>query len=478
MLDPTYAEENVMPTEILMPALSPTMEEGKLAKWLVKEGQTVKAGDIIAEIETDKATMEVEAVDEGKVGKLLVSEGTEGVKVNTPIATLLADGESAGAASAKTAPPSSARPPSPAPSPLVGEGKGGGDRRTSAVGVPPTPGPSPQGGGEARVARSASQLTPTGNGHARIFASPLARRLAKEAGLDLAALSGSGPHGRIVKRDVETAVQNGGARAQARAGTAVTAKSSAGVLTPQPMADDKVLALYEQGSYDVIPHDSMRRVIAQRLTLSKQTIPHFRLSVDCRLDELLRARERMNSVSPKDGPRSYKLSVNDFAIKALALALQQVPAANVTWTEAGTLRHKYSDIGVAVAIEGGLFTPIIRHAELKSMSEISNEMRDLAERARKRRLAPHEYQGGTTSISNLGMYGIKSFDAVINPPHATIMAVGMGEKRPVVSGDKVEVATLVTCTLSCDHRVVDGAVGAELLGAFKMLVEDPVRMLV
>ena len=469
-LDPTYAEETYMPTEILMPALSPTMEEGKLAKWLVKEGQSVKAGDIIAEIETDKATMEVEAVDEGKVGKLLISEGTEGVKVNTPIATLLADGERADAVpAAKTAPP----PPPPraqAPTPT----------KTTSAGVPPTPNSSPQGGGGpvAQAARAAPQAAQAGNGHGRIFASPLARRLAKEAGLDIAALAGSGPHGRVVKRDVDTAVQNGGVRAQARAGTAVTAKPSSGVLTPQPMADDKVLALYEQGSYDIIPHDNMRRVIAQRLTLSKQTIPHFRLSVDCRLDELLRARERMNSVSPKDGPRAYKLSVNDFAIKALALALQQVPAGNVTWTEAGTLRHKYSDIGVAVAIEGGLFTPIIRHAELKSMSEISNEMRDLAERARKRRLAPHEYQGGTTSISNLGMYGIKSFDAVINPPHATIMAVGMGEKRPVVSGDKVEVATLVTCTLSCDHRVVDGAVGAELLGAFKMLVEDPVRMLV
>ena len=341
--------------------------------------------------------------------------------------------------------------------------------------------PSPargEGAAAAQASKAALRAAPAENGHARIFASPLARRLAKQAGLDLAALAGSGPHGRVVKRDVETAAKNGGAGAQPRAGTAVTAKPSAGVLMPQPMADDKVLALYEQGSYEVIPHDNMRRVIAQRLTLSKQTIPHFRLSVDCRLDELLRARERMNSVSPKDGPRAYKLSVNDFAIKALALALQQVPAANVTWTEAGTLRHRYSDIGVAVAIEGGLFTPIIRHAELKSMSEISNEMRDLAERARKRRLAPHEYQGGTTSISNLGMYGIKNFDAVINPPHATIMAVGMGEKRPVVSGDKVEVATLVTCTLSCDHRVVDGAVGAELLGAFKMLVEDPVRMLV
>jgi len=246
----------------------------------------------------------------------------------------------------------------------------------------------------------------------------------------------------------------------------------------QPMADDKILALYDQGSYEIVPHDGMRRVIAQRLSLSKQTIPHFYLTVECRIDELLRARESMNRAAPKEGPRAYKLSVNDFAIKALALALAQVPAANVTWTEAGMMRHKYSDVGVAVAVAGGLFTPIIRHAELKSLSEISNEMRDLAERARKRRLAPHEYQGGTTSISNLGMYGIKSFDAVINPPHATIMAVGMGEKRPVVSGDKVEVATLVSCTLSCDHRVVDGAVGAELMNAFKMLVEDPVRMLV
>ena len=464
-----------MPTEILMPALSPTMEEGKLAKWLVKEGQTVKAGDIIAEIETDKATMEVEAVDEGKVGKLLVSEGTEGVKVNTPIATLLADGESAGAApAAKVSTPPAPKAETRSPP------SAGGERAPAAPRSPPHQ-PSPargEGAAAAQASKAALQAAPAENGHARIFASPLARRLAKQAGLDLAALAGSGPHGRVVKRDVETAAKNGGAGAQPRAGTAVTAKPSAGVLMPQPMADDKVLALYEQGSYEVIPHDNMRRVIAQRLTLSKQTIPHFRLSVDCRLDELLRARERMNSVSPKDGPRAYKLSVNDFAIKALALALQQVPAANVTWTEAGTLRHRYSDIGVAVAIEGGLFTPIIRHAELKSMSEISNEMRDLAERARKRRLAPHEYQGGTTSISNLGMYGIKNFDAVINPPHATIMAVGMGEKRPVVSGDKVEVATLVTCTLSCDHRVVDGAVGAELLGAFKMLVEDPVRMLV
>jgi pyruvate dehydrogenase E2 component (dihydrolipoamide acetyltransferase) len=278
---------------------------------------------------------------------------------------------------------------------------------------------------------------------------------------------------------VETALKDGGAQLRAKSGTAVAAVPAAGTQAlAQPMPDDKILALYEKGSYDVIPHDGMRKIIAQRLTLSKQTIPHFYLTVECRIDELLRARERMNATAPKAGPRAFKLSVNDFVIKALGLALTQVPAANVTWTDAGTLRHKYADVGVAVAIEGGLFTPIIRHAELKSLSEISNEMRDLAERARKRRLAPHEYQGGTTSISNLGMYGIRSFEAVINPPHATILAIGTGEKRPIVAGDKVEVATLMACTLSGDHRVVDGAVGAELLNAFKMLIEETVRMLV
>jgi pyruvate dehydrogenase E2 component (dihydrolipoamide acetyltransferase) len=474
-----------MPTEILMPALSPTMEEGKLAKWLVKEGQTIKPGDIIAEIETDKATMEVEAVDEGKVSKLLISEGTEGVKVNTPIAVLLAEGEKDGA-------PTVAKQPSPPTAPSKGTtpakgpmrstthatgspppgGEGGGLGETTSRRVPPPPQPSPTRGEGAAAASAAP------NGQGRIIASPLARRLAKEAGLDLAALAGSGPRGRIVKRDVDAALQGGAA--QTKAGTAVARapRPAATALGVQPMPDDKILALYEKGSYEVLPHDGMRRIIAQRLTQSRQTIPDFYLTVDCRIDELLRARERMNAAAPREGPRAYKLSVNDFCIKAMALALAHVPAANVTWTEAGTLRHKYADVGVAVAIEGGLFTPIVRHAELKSLSEISNEMKDLADRARKRRLAPHEYQGGTTSISNLGMYGIKSFDAVINPPHATILAVGTGEKRPVVVGDKVEVATIMSCTLSCDHRVVDGAVGAELLNAFKMLIEDPVRMLV
>jgi pyruvate dehydrogenase E2 component (dihydrolipoamide acetyltransferase) len=469
-----------MPTEILMPALSPTMEEGKLAKWLVKEGQTIKAGDIIAEIETDKATMEVEASDEGKLGKILVAEGTEGVKVNTPIATLLAEGESAGAAAASKAPaPKAATPkaPSPQPSPQSAGAVPAARASSSPAGRPA--GSPPPGGAGPGMGAAPRTAAPVSNGHGRIFASPLARRLARELGVDVGVLKGSGPRGRIIRRDVESAMKDGGAQLRGKSGTAVAAVTSAG--TPalaQAMPDDKILALYEKGSYDVIPHDGMRKVIAQRLTLSKQTIPHFYLTVECRIDELLRARERMNATAPKDGPRAFKLSVNDFVIKALGLALTQVPAANVTWTEAGTLRHKYADVGVAVAVEGGLFTPIIRHAELKSLSEISNEMKDLAERARKRRLAPHEYQGGTTSISNLGMYGIKSFEAVINPPHATILAVGAGAKGPIVAGDRIEVGTLMSCTLSGDHRVVDGAVGAELLNAVKMLLEEPVRMLV
>jgi len=463
-----------MPTEILMPALSPTMEEGKLAKWLIKEGQQVKAGDIIAEIETDKATMEVEAVDEGKVGQLLVEAGTEGVKVNTPIATLLADGESAGAPSKPKAPTPQATAKAEAPRATAAASASAASSSSAAPRPAAAAARSSASAGTATAAASAS-------GHERVFASPLARRLARDAGVEIAALAGSGPHGRVVKRDVESALANGHAPAAAKSGTAMTARGSTAPATMsalQGMPDDKILALYDKSSYEVVPHDGMRKVIAQRLTLSKQTIPHFYMTVDCRIDELLRARERMNATSPKDGPRAFKLSVNDFVIKAMALALAHVPNANVTWTEGGTLRHKYSDVGVAVAIEGGLFTPVIRHAELKSLSEISNEMKDLAERARKRRLAPHEYQGGTTSISNLGMYGIKTFDAVINPPHATILAVGAGEKRPVVVGDKVEVATIVSCTLSCDHRVVDGAIGAELLNAFKMLMEDPVRMLV
>ncbi len=464
-----------MPTEILMPALSPTMEDGKLAKWLVDVGTRIKAGDVIAEIETDKATMEVEAVDDGIVAELLVAAGTEKVKVNTPIAVLRDEGE----AVAASAPPRASAPTAPV-QPVAPA-----DARAQPKPAPVSTAPTAPASKPAAPAAPA----PAANGHAaaRVFASPLARRLAKDAGLDIAALTGSGPHGRIVQRDIETARREGAPAKQASGpavaatGNAVTVQTKGPAQTAAAipsMADDKVLALYDKGAYEVVPHDGMRRIIAQRLTQSKQTVPHFYMTVDCRLDTLLSSRERINGAAPKDGPRAYKLSVNDFVIKALALALQHVPAANATWTEAGMLRHRHSDVGVAVAVEGGLFTPVIRHAELKTLGEISNEMKDLAERARKRRLAPHEYQGGTTSISNLGMFGIKHFDAVINPPHATILAVGAGEKRPVVVGDTLQVATVMSCTLSCDHRVVDGAIGAELLNAFKTLIEDPIRMLV
>ena len=446
-----------MPTPILMPALSPTMEEGKLAKWLKAEGDKVRSGDVIAEIETDKATMEVEAVDEGTMGKILVPAGTEGVKVNSQIAILLGDGESGGSLApvAAAAPPAPAKPASAAP-----------------------------------VAAAAQAAAPAKavNGHAhpgsRIFASPLARRLAKERGLDVASLRGSGPNGRIVRSDVDKARAAGSAAPVAltaggpSASSAMPAVAAAAGSFPQPMADDKVLALYEQGTYDVVPHDNMRKIIAKRLVESKVTIPHFYLTVDCRLDQLLAARERLNARSPKDGPSAYKLSVNDFIIKALALGLRDVPGANATWTSQGMLRHKRIDVGVAVSVEGGLFTPVIRHADLKTLSEISNEMKDLAGRARNKKLKPHEYQGGTTSISNLGMFGIKNFDAVINPPHATILAVGAGEERAIAVHGKLEVATMMSCTLSCDHRVVDGALGANLLAAFKSYIEDPVRMLV
>ena len=433
-----------------MPALSPTMEEGKLAKWLVAEGQKVRSGDVIAEIETDKATMEVEAVDEGTVGKILIPAGTEGVKVNSQIAYLLADGEDAKAAAP-------AAPKAAAPAAAIASAAPAASATPTAV----------------------NGQKPASNG--RIFASPLARRLASGKGVDLAGLRGSGPNGRIVKADVDKAGPGSAPRAaapQTAAAMPLAVASSAALSLPQPMADDKVLALYEKGTYEILPHDNMRKIIAKRLVESKVTIPHFYLNVDCRLDQLLSARERLNARSPKDGPAAYKLSVNDFIIKALALALRDVPAANATWTTAGMLRHKRIDVGVAVSVDGGLFTPVLRHADLKTLSELSNEMKDLAARARSRKLAPHEYQGGTTSISNLGMFGIKSFDAVINPPHATILAIGAGEERAIVVGGKLEVATMMSCTLSCDHRVVDGALGATLLNAFKSYIEDPVRMLV
>ena len=470
-----------MTTPILMPALSPTMEEGKLVKWHVKEGDTVRSGDVIAEIETDKATMEVEAADDGTIGKLLVAEGTEHVPVNHPIALLLTEDDVEGAAANS-------------PSPRRGEG----GLPTEAV----AHFTSSQRGGEGDHAelvmnQIAEQIRANGkNGHAkRVFASPLARRLARERGIALSALNGSGPHGRIVKADVERAgsaprptvdrietepVEAEPVETRAHVVEAPEPPQRGLVKAPRPaMPDDQVLALYEPGSYELVPHDTMRRFIAERLTLSKQTIPHFYLAIDCELDAVLAARTRLNAMAPQEGPRAFKLSVNDFIIKALAMALQTVPAANATWTEEGLLRHRASDIAVAVALEGGgLHTPVIRDAELKSLSEISNEMRDLAARARSKRLAPHEYQGGSTTISNLGMYGIDRFDAVINPPQASILAVGRAEKRPVVKDDALKIATMMSVTLSVDHRVIDGALGAELLAAFKAYIEDPVTMLV
>jgi pyruvate dehydrogenase E2 component (dihydrolipoamide acetyltransferase) len=456
-----------MPINILMPALSPTMEKGNLAKWLKKEGDKVKSGDIIAEIETDKATMEVEAVDEGTIARIVVPEGTADVPVNDVIAVLAGDGEdvkSAGAGAAS--PPKAATAPAAAPAP---EKAAAPAPKPAAAPAPATAAaPAPQA--SAPAAKPAAQQA---NGHDRTFSSPLARRLAKEAGIELARINGTGPHGRIIARDVEEAKSGKGLKAPA------AAPASGPAIAPS-MSDKQILALFEPGSYEIVPHDGMRRTIAQRLTASVQTIPHFYLTVDCDIGKLLEAREEINAAAPKgkDGKPGYKLSVNDFVIKALALALQRVPDANVSWTDGGMLKHHHSDIGVAVAMPNGLITPIIRKAETKTLSTISNEMKDFAARARARKLKPDEYQGGTTAVSNLGMYGISHFTAVINPPHATILAVGTSEERPIVRGGKIEIAQIMSVTLSCDHRAIDGALGAELIGAFKSLIENPVMMMV
>ncbi len=447
-----------MPTNILMPALSPTMEKGNLARWLKKEGDKVKSGDVIAEIETDKATMEYEAIDDGTLVKIVVPEGTQDVAVNSVIAVLAGEGEdvkaAAGAAkSAAQAAPQATAKPAPAPKPTAAE-------KLAPVVAPSAP-------------KVSSAPAPPSKSQNRIFSSPLARRLAKEGNIDLNRVQGSGPHGRIIARDIEQAKSGKGLRALG--GT----PAGASAVAPS-MSDSQIRSLYEEGSYDLVPHDGMRRTIAQRLTASVQTIPHFYETMDCDIGRLMAAREEINAAAPKnkEGKPAYKLSVNDFVIKALALALQRVPDANVSWTEAGMLKHKHSDIGVAVALPGGLITPIVRSAESKSLSAISNEMRDLAVRARDRKLKPHEYQGGTSSVSNLGMYGIKDFTAVINPPQSTILAVGVGEERAVVRNGKIEAATIMSVTLSCDHRAVDGALGAELIGAFKILIENPVMMVV
>ncbi len=453
-----------MPVNILMPALSPTMEKGNLAKWLKKEGDNVKAGDVIAEIETDKATMEYEAIDDGVLAKIVVPEGTQDVPVNELIAVLAQEGEDPKATAAAAG---KGIAPAPKAKAADTEKRAEAPPKTPGAGSPsPQPAPSPQrgeGGGEGgRV---------DGSGANRIFASPLARRMAKDAGIEIGRIQGSGPHGRIIARDVEAAKSGKGLVAPA---------AVAAPLAVQAPSDDKIKALFEPGSYEVVPHDNVRKIIARRLVEAKLTIPHFYLTIDCDIGKLLAAREEINAAAPKDkdGKRAYKLSVNDFVIKALALALQRVPDANVTWTEGGMLKHRHSDIGIAVSIPGGLITPVVRKAETKSLSAISNEMKDFAARARARKLKPEEYQGGTSAVSNLGMYGIKEFYAIINPPHATILSVGAGEERAMARNGKIEAAHVMTVGLACDHRAVDGALGAVLLGAFKPLIENPVLMVV
>ena len=439
-----------MPTEILMPALSPTMEEGTLAKWLVKEGDTVSSGDLLAEIETDKATMEFEAVDEGTIGKILVPEGTEAVKVNTAIAILLEDGESADDIGDVSAAPAAAPEAAPAADAAAEAAPTGGSEKAA----PPAP-----------VAASGD----------RIFASPLARRIASQKGIDLAALSGSGPHGRIVKADVEAAQPGAAPAATPTAAPATVAPAAAPAAAPAGPSTAQITAMYDGRDYEEMPLDGMRKTIAARLTEAKQTIPHFYLRRDIQLDALLKFRGQLNK---QIEDRGVKLSVNDFIIKACALALQAVPDANAVWAGDRILKLTPSDVAVAVAIEGGLFTPVLQNAEQKSLSALSAEMKDLATRARERKLAPHEYQGGSFAISNLGMFGIDNFDAVINPPHGAILAVGAGVKKPVVGADgELAVATVMSVTLSVDHRVIDGALGAELLSAIKENLENPMAML-
>jgi pyruvate dehydrogenase E2 component (dihydrolipoyllysine-residue acetyltransferase) len=454
-------------TDILMPALSPTMEEGTLTKWHVKVGDTVSSGDVIAEIETDKATMEVEAVDEGVVSELLVPEGTEGVKVNAPIARLKGDGVTAApapaAAPTEAAKPAEPEPKAPEPAPQA----------APAAQAAPAPAPTTNGSTAppATPAPAPAVAAPKTEGQ-RIFASPLARRMAAQAGVDLKAIQGSGPHGRIIKRDVEG--KSGQAPA---AGAAAPAPAAA---APQAAAAEprQVLSLEHQGippgSYDLIPLDNIRKVSARRLTEAFREIPHFPLTVDCEIDRLLEARAAINAVLEKDG---VKVSVNDIVIKAAALALKRVPEANASYTAEGIAMHHSADISMAVAIPGGLITPIIFKAETKSLSQIARETKDLAARARERKLKPQEFMGGTFSVSNLGMFGIKDFASIVNEPQGAIMSVGAGEKRPVVHGDQLAVATVMSVTVTCDHRVVDGATGARFLQAFKALIEEPVAML-
>jgi pyruvate dehydrogenase E2 component (dihydrolipoamide acetyltransferase) len=458
-----------MPIEIRMPALSPTMTEGNLARWLKKEGDEVHAGDVIAEIETDKATMEYEAADEGRIGKIIVPEGAQGIKVHEPIALLLEEGEDPSALekfAAAPPPGNGQRAAMPAPPPSV------------TPKTEPSLAPTAQSAAAAQPA-PAERSTPAQVNGGRIFASPLARRMAAQAGLDLAAIRGSGPQGRIVKADIDKTLATPGTAA-APARTPIVAPGAAPA-TPAPstlpvFAKAQVLALAGNPPYAEKPHSAMRRVIARRLSESKQTVPHFYLSIDCAIDELLKIRAALNEKAPKD-QGAYRISVNDFVIRAVALALRQVPAANASWSDDAILLWERVDIAVAVALDDGLITPIIKGADQKGLAQIARESKDLAERARAGKLKLEEFQGGTFSISNLGMYGIREFAAVINPPQGGILAVGLGEQRPVVKDGQLTVATVMTCTLSGDHRVVDGAVGAQFLAAFKKLVEDPLTML-
>jgi pyruvate dehydrogenase E2 component (dihydrolipoamide acetyltransferase) len=451
-----------MPIDILMPALSPTMEKGNLARWLKKEGDKIKPGDVLAEIETDKATMEVEAIDEGVLVKIVVPEGATDVPVNYVIGLIAGEGEDAKSVAASGSPYPSAvgglGPPQPPQHSSPGQGSV----------------PSQEVRATARPAPAAAPRPASVNGQhiPRVFASPLARRIAKESGLDLAAMKGSGPHGRIIERDVKTAL--------ARAPVAVPAQDTKAPSVPLPASDEIIRKIFAPGSFEEIPHDSMRTTIARRLVESSRTIPHFYLAADCNLGALMALREAIDAAAPKDkeGKPAYKISVNDFIVKALALALIRVPDANVTWTETAMLKHKRADIGVAVAIPGGLITPLVRAAETKSLSLISNEIKDFSARARARKLMPEEYLGGSSAVSNLGMFGTKSFSAIINPPQATILAVGAAEQRVVVKDGVPATATLMSVTLSCDHRAVDGVVGANLLAAFKDLIEQPAGMLV
>lgn len=448
-----------MPIEITMPALSPTMEEGNLAKWHVKEGDTVSAGDVIAEIETDKATMEVEAVDEGTVAKITVAEGTQGVKVNAVIAVLAEEGEDASSLEAPSA-------------------------QTSAAPKAEAKDPAPKEESEKPASNSKdfsqeykNKSEPSGSGEKgdRIFASPLARRIAEQNGIDLSTIEGSGPRGRIIKADVEgkSATSTSSEKASSKETASTTAMASG-------MSDEQVLAFYEEDKYETLPHNSMRRTIASRLTESTQTIPSYNLTMECELDAMLKLRSEINASAPigENEKPAFKISVNDFIIKALALALRDVPMANASWTSKARILHKHSDVGVAVAIEDGLITPVVRQAELKSLSVISNEMKDLAKRARDMKLSPQEFQGGSTAVSNLGMFGVSNFTSIINPPQASIVSIGAGEKRAVVKDGAIAMATVMTATFAFDHRVIDGALGGQLGVAFKKYIENPMGMLV